>query len=246
MAFGVENLGLGKAVHVVVSVPPDTPFGTTREYHALRSKAIAALKGVGYLGGSRIFHPWRCRDSETDEPLGGMWLQAGGLAVDGPHFHATVVGWNEDPAAFYRRTGWIVHRIRVLEDESDIARVLTYSLSHAGAGKDFVTGNSLESLTWWGVFATSKLRLPLELDDAEPEDACPICGALMVRVVWIGEVPGPPREGDFLLVGPERVAIEPFFHLKSARRRARRMFREMRARGLVDETGSDPRAWVVS
>jgi hypothetical protein len=85
------------------------------------------------------------------------------------------------------------------------------------------------------VFATCKLHLPPELDDADTEDACPLCGGLMVPVVWIGEVPDPPPEGDFLFV--DRVALEPFHDLKLAKRAAMRSFRKMRAAGYVDETG---------
>jgi hypothetical protein len=59
----------------------------------------------------------------------------------------------------------------------------------------------------------------------------------MVLIMWIGEAPGPPREGDFLLLDSDRVALEPFHDLKMARRRANRTLRKMRAEGYVDETG---------
>jgi len=236
MAYGSEVLGVGRAVHVVVSFPPDVPYGTVREYQALRARAIAALKAVGYLGGNLMFHPWRCRD-EAGEPLGGRRLQEGGLAIEGPHFHAMTFGWNEDTAAFYRRTGIVVHRIRVLEDEDDVARATAYCLSHVGVGTNFVTGNALEALTWWGVMAPSKLPMPLVPDDVDPEDACPLCGAPMVPGVALCELPDPPPEGDFRLVPPEWVAVKPFAHLEKAKAQARRTFRKMRAVGLVDQTG---------
>jgi len=191
-------MGMGRLVHIVVSPPQESAFGTKGEYRRLRSKATAAAKGVGYLGGCLVFHPSRCAEG------GGGLLQIGGTPIDGPHFHGVVVGWNDDTAAFYRRTGWIVHRIRVLEGEDDAARVLDYCLTHAGVAK------GTQALTWWGMMAYSKLHMP-ELVEPEFEDRCPLCEGLLARVDWVGLGDPPPKEG---LVDLENVAlrqVEAFF-----------------------------------
>lgn len=217
--YGVGMLGEGLPVHVVVSPPQDASYATAGAYRALRSKAVRALKAVGYLGGSLIFHPWRCMDAETGRNVGGMNLQRGGLAVDGPHFHAVATGWNEDTDVLDTRTGWVVHRVRVLHGEDDVGHVLVYALTHAGIGKDTVTGGSLEALTWWGSFATCKLRLPPE-PDADLEDTCPLCDGPMQKAAWLGAGDGPPTGAG--LVDPDDVRADFGAFLEDARRTARR------------------------
>ena len=224
MQRGIEWYLEGRGVHVIASPPQDVAFDTAGAYRRLRSRAVAVLKTAGYRGGNLIFHPWRCKD---------------GLH-DGPHFHAVVVGWYEGLAELYHRTGWIVKpvqdqdgHVRVLEDQDAIARVLVYALTHAGVGKNLESGGSLEALTWWGTFATSKLHLELELE-LDAIDPCPLCDAPMARVVWIHEAPGPPFESG--LVEPELVTIDFGAQLDEMRADVRRRARDLVRAGLVDET----------
>lgn len=179
--FGMSEYHKKVALHVVVSPPQDSLFYTLADYRRLRSKAIAALKYVGYKGGTLVFHPWRCRNF-NGSPIGGARLQTDGIAIWSPHFHAIVLGWNENTAALYRDTGWLVMRKSVLRSESQIAAKLRYILHHCGCGEaEEKVGRTgyVHALTWYGSMDYRSLKMPLELDEIFP---CPLCQAPMYRV----------------------------------------------------------------
>jgi hypothetical protein len=196
----------------------------------MRAAAIAVAKAAGYLGGLLIFHPWRCRD-DGGKRLPGWYLQLGAQAIDGPHFHLETTGWNEGIEALFDATGWLVHRCAwtdregvyhgaVLEDEDAMVGCAVYALTHAGVGTwrdPESVDHSLETLTWWGSFATSVLKLEPE-PEADFEDTCPLCGALLAKLVWLGELPGPP-DG---LVDPDMVALDFQGWLEDVRSDSRR------------------------
>jgi hypothetical protein len=172
MARGLPNVGRGKAVHVAVGPPVDTPLPKTRgELRKLRSMCQKVLRAVGYVGGALVYHHVRCK--------GGVH--------PGQHFHYVGPGWNENVAAVYTKTGWIVKRIRVLEEEKDHAKVLVYALTHAGIAE------GTHALTWWGAMAYAKLKLPPEVE--VEHGACEYCGAPLARLDWLDPVKPPPGEG---------------------------------------------------
>ncbi len=137
---------------------------------------------VGYKGGGLIPHPFRL--PTDDHPT----------VHDGPHYHAVKVGWNENVAALYARTGWVVHRIRVLDSEAEVARVVTYALTHAGVSRD----PRIHDTTWWGAMAYSKLKLPLE-PEVSWNNVCELCGNELVKAEWTSEDPPLGRDGSDLL-----------------------------------------------
>lgn len=163
--------GVGRPIHVIIS-PPKKDWYLFIEQ--LRPKAYKNAKNCGFLGGSCIFHPFR------EELLTKRWYFS-------PHFHLIGYGWIKSTAKNYERTGWIVKNAGI---RKSVEATAFYQLSHAGVHKHHHT------ITWFGKLSYNKMRVAPEV--VKPE-VCPICGAELVKLRWLGEgeCPIPMQEGEY-------------------------------------------------
>jgi hypothetical protein len=130
-------------------------------------------------------------------------------------------GWVIHRAAYYTRRP---HERRVWHDgvlrqEAAARDLLEYLLQHAGIGRGTVPkllaetpetrerfgtetwgtrARKIQAVVWFGLMSNRVLGSP-EIEDAI--DPCPLCGAPLERVIWLGTLPAPP-DG---LVDPELV-----------------------------------------
>ena len=147
-----------KPIHVIVSVPRvDHGFSLPK----LRKKTYRALKRVGLVGGMLIYHPKRKNDR-------GEWYFS-------PHFHVIGYGWIRDTRRNYVHSGYIVKNVGV---RKSVRGTIYYQLSHCGISEKFHT------VTWFGLLSYNKLRVPKIVKE---EQICPLCGARLRRLVWIGK-----------------------------------------------------------
>jgi hypothetical protein len=133
--------------HIVVSPPRDYHPGEEPHWESAYDTVKRILKTAGHAGWL-CYHPRRGKDDDDR----GFWKEhlfnnsdADQLDDEtrfAPHFHAIVVG-HQTPGGdvskeIEARTGWVIHRITKqdsnvsLYDEYDLARAVTYCLSHAG------------------------------------------------------------------------------------------------------------------
>jgi hypothetical protein len=142
----------GWKFHHLVLSPPD---GFAVDSDTPLDRTVTLLKEVlGELGvdtGAWFYHPWRGEDGDDR----GFWkhLLPDGEAQDwsdtreelsySPHFHVVALSKNVDGGhvtrAIEKATGWLIERITKGEEsnvsiynEFDLARVVTYCLSHTG------------------------------------------------------------------------------------------------------------------
>ena len=149
----------------VVASPGKDLWGL--EYSRLRSRLYKVLKRAGIKGGSVIFHPFR--------------VPKGKSPFFSPHFHVLGYGWLNS----YRGGGkWVLKNLGV---RKSLHATLMYQLSHAGVHEGFHT------VTWFGELAYNKLRIPPFQGEGKP--TCPLCGAELVPLTYIGSE-GPPLECD--------------------------------------------------
>jgi len=166
-----EKISKKPSKHIIISPPSWKHFIPIRE---LRKEAYKVLKGVGAVGGSLIFHPFRYnRDYKK-------WYYS-------PHFHIIGFGWLVGTAESYQKQGWVVKNKGVRES---VFATYYYQLSHAGVKHGYHT------ITWFGDLSYSKLKV-----EEEPNpDQCPLCGAKL-RLVFhyglFGGLPPPEIEGEF-------------------------------------------------
>jgi len=149
-----------RPIHIAVSVP-HSDYGLSLE--ALRRKVYASLKRCHCIGGMLIFHSKR-REKDT-----GIWYYS-------PHFHVIGYGWIVDTHANYVYSGYVVKNLRVRQD---LGGTIYYQLSHCT-----VASEHSHSITWFGALGYRKLRVRYRVED--PEN-CPLCGAELKELVWIGE-----------------------------------------------------------
>jgi len=160
-AFHLKGVDL-KPIHVVVSVPhADYGLGLAE----LRKRVYLALKMVHCLGGMMIFHSKRQNDA-------GLWYFS-------PHFHVVGYGWIADVHQNFVRSGYIVKNVGV---RKTVRGTIFYQLSHCGISENH------HSVTWFGALSYNRLSVDYEVRGVR---RCPLCGARLRRVEWIGEGPSP-------------------------------------------------------
>jgi len=178
-ASGVKK----KPIHLIVSVPVGLWYEDAR---VLRKKAYEMALRCGFIGGSCIFHPFRSDKEdlglENSPNFVGRWYVS-------PHFHMIGYGWIHGTAENYEVSGWVVKNAGV---RKSVVATAQYQLSHAG-----VNGKS-HTVTWFGRLSYNKLRLSRE---DKSEDLCPLCGAPLVWLRWVGEgePPLPDEEGEYFV-----------------------------------------------
>jgi hypothetical protein len=142
-----------KKHHVVVSPPADwfleADEPLDRTFHVIRD-VLDALNAEGMVA----YHPWSGGDDVVDDRgewkrrlfNGREWSAVRSGLEKRPHFHCVVaaehIPGGELTERVHRETGWVIHRIA---DEStgvslggldDVARAVTYTLSHTGIDTD--------------------------------------------------------------------------------------------------------------
>jgi hypothetical protein len=214
-----------RAIHVVVSPPPDSAFGTRESYTRLRNAAYAAARAHGFRGGCAVFHHLR---------LGSRRFNKGSSlgCRQGPHFHLIGDGWIDSPgclacvqeaahkaregpshsdhllcgadavkmAPHARWCGWIVKNLGV---RSTVRGTAFYLLTHASRGNlPMPDLRGPEVVTWFGSMAYNRLRIEA------PEAGSICCGVCKqqipldqwFRVAWVGV--GEPPTADSGLCEP--------------------------------------------
>lgn len=212
--------GLGRPIHVVVSVPEaeaDLVDGQTLyyragkfrfrpNYSALRRKAYKIAKKAGFKGGCCIFHPFANdkmhEDSQeeaiwdkTREGVDLKWLKG---YFDKQDRHVNF--WYKRPHFHFIGYGWIegareLHEktgwvVKNLGVRDSVYHTALYQLSHAGVRK------GTQIVSWMGVMSNRsycKLNPDPERPRGKPE--CSECGCYLAPVRWEG--PGdPPLQGQ--------------------------------------------------
>jgi len=139
--------------HHLVFSPPEG-FAVDREDPLSAGYEIVKnlLDELGTDGGVIIYHPWRGKDNDDRGFWKNVlfeeneWSETVQRLEYAPHFHVIALGrfipGEQFTKKLYEQTGWAYKRITKggdntesnvsLYDEYDLARALTYSLSHAG------------------------------------------------------------------------------------------------------------------
>jgi hypothetical protein len=142
--------------HLVFSPPEGFSVSRDDPLDAGYEVVKELLDELGLDGGAIVYHPWR-GDGGDDRGFwsellfnGNDWGETVQELSHEPHFHVIGVGryvpGGNFTDAVYQQTGWTFKRITKggdesesnvsLYDEYDLARALTYSLSHAGICDD--------------------------------------------------------------------------------------------------------------
>lgn len=150
----------------MVSIPPKMWGLVEKEYPKIRVLVYKVLKEVGFYGGSMIFHPFRLSDL-------GVWYFS-------PHFHVVGYGWinGEKVSKVYEKREIVIKNLGL---RKNVGATALYQLSHAGVNGKYHT------ITWFGCLAYNKFSFI----DIEVEERCPLCGAELKRVIWVGEGDNP-------------------------------------------------------
>lgn len=181
----------GLAEHIVVSVP-QKDYGLS--YEALRSKAVKVMAARGIHGGCLIFHAFRyhhANETYVGEAAGWFW---------NPHFHVigfvdggygrcrgcpktafdcfSCDGFEARTRRCFEKDGYIVV---VLGKRKSVFGTAWYSLNHASVKRGVTR---FHVVTWFGT--SSYRRLKLKKADRIRRDVCPICGADLVRLRYVG------------------------------------------------------------
>jgi len=138
--------------HLQVSPPDGLAFARDDPIEAGYEVVKELCDELGIDGGAIVYHPWRGAGDDDrgfwKELLfkGSDWSETVQELSHEPHFHIIAVGdfvpGGEFTNQLYEKTGWTFKRITKGGDDSesnvslygehDLARALTYSLSHAG------------------------------------------------------------------------------------------------------------------
>jgi hypothetical protein len=139
--------------HLVMDIPDDWVLDTTQPFDRTLEVVKQVMDEMGVIG-VPIYHPYRGEEEESDDL--GEWKERvfndrsfddvkGELTFD-PHFHIVGISPHVDVSVtpeIQEETGWIIHRIQQdngvsIGNDFDLARVVSYCLSHAGV---YVDGN---------------------------------------------------------------------------------------------------------
>jgi hypothetical protein len=142
--------------HLTISPPDDWILDHDPETVYKRTKEVVkrVMDELG-IGGIPIYHPYRGSEEQPGDDM-GEWSKRvfndrdweGDVAEEvefSPHFHVVGVSPHVDvsvTAAVEEATGWVIHRITQgdsgvsVGNDFDLARVVSYCLSHAGVYQD--------------------------------------------------------------------------------------------------------------
>lgn len=171
--------------HVTISIPPGsvTQIELEGDMSQYRAKVRKMLGRVGVHGGVLLYHPyrWRCWECGTNRKMGRKDCpKCGGVSFNkyfSPHFHVIGVGFMDyrEVKRVHVETGWIIKNIN--GGARSVFRTAQYQLSHCArkpGGRAY---------TWFGTLSYIKFKAGKYRDEGEP---CPICGAFLVPVRYVG------------------------------------------------------------
>lgn len=155
-----ESTGQGwqgwKFHHVVLSPPEGYALNSENPLQRTFDVLKEVLGEIGVDTGALFYHPYRGPDDDDrgfwksvlpdGEEIGAKAMVEENDLQHSPHFHAVVlsqfVGTEHVVGAVEEKTGWTIHRITKGEDsdvslynEYDLARSVSYCLSHTGLGE---------------------------------------------------------------------------------------------------------------
>jgi len=175
-AYKVRRL---KPIHFMVS-PSERDWSLSLD--ELRGRAYAIARGVRFLGGSCMFHPFReacgvC--GSPKDPISKSCLCGAnhfGWYVS-PHFHMIGYGWIKRVKASYEKSGWVAKNLGVRES---ISATAFYQLSHCGV---WYGQGRKHSVTWFGCLGY-RANLKVKPEPREIE-RCPLCQLELVPLLWL-------------------------------------------------------------
>lgn len=152
--------------HIIISPPPN--------WKGSKQEIIKMAKKAGIVGGLIIYHPWRFRRLDNDEPISWKRCNINPLSeekipsygVYSPHWH--ILGWGVlvKSNIFYHQTKWF-YKNRGRRPNKQAYATLYYQLSHS------VIDGRRQSLTWFGITANNKLTVDVE--ERYIAKLCPWC-----------------------------------------------------------------------
>jgi len=186
-----QYTGSGKPIHVMGSVPHDLYHLSMVE---LRTRSQRLVRKVGLFGGSCIVHPYREHCVYCHEPKDTQIKRCPKCGCKdfswyfSPHFHFIGYGWiqGKKVAHVYHKTGWVIKNLGIRDS---VFRTAQYQLSHAGIHPNH------DTVTWFGSMSRRKMKtIPEEIE----LDTCPLCGAELVPLIWVGHGEMPfTKEGEY-------------------------------------------------
>lgn len=181
-----------KIKHFVVSPPQNVDWKDADSFRKCRARAYEVAGICGIVAGAVIPHPYRMRCSSCGEhPIQDYSLECprcGSKAFEwyfSPHFHVVGIGWTEDTAENYERTGWVVKNCGI---RKSVFWTMEYLLSHAGIRK------GVHVVTWFGRLCSNRMEKTPILGAIR--EICPHCGRVLIPLVYVGAEEPPPLSFD--------------------------------------------------
>ena len=194
--------GLGRPIHVVISVPESEAHLMHDDFKKLRSHMYAIAKRVGVKGGCAIFHPYANDKMHEETPekilidkstgkfdlesLRNYYAKMGkniNFWYVRPHFHLICYGWIDKEAVkeIHEETGYIVKNLGIRDSVRNTAH---YQLSHCGVKK------GVQTVTWFGALSNRNYHKLNPAPKFKPRRArCPECEAELQPVLWAPDLP---------------------------------------------------------
>lgn len=180
--------GTGTSVkhhHIMISPDPSEHFRAEDPYQKGKEIVQRIAKNVWGASGASFYHPYRGDDEEVDDPGEGTrtdlnewkdrvlshrnWEHDVRQELDcQPHFHLVVAApWvpgGDVTKQVYEETGWVIKRItkkgskKSIDGMDDLARVVTYCLSHTGIRTNYgADGSNRVAKSEWGAMREGRV-----------------------------------------------------------------------------------------
>jgi len=194
--------GLGKPIHVVISVPEAEAHLIHDDFKKLKRIVYAIAKQVGVKGGCSIFHPYANDKMHEDNPekilidesTGEFDLKslkeyyakigkADNFWFVRPHFHLICYGWieKEEVKKIYDKTGYIVKNLGVRES---VRLTAHYQLSHCGIK------SGVQTVVWFGKLSNRNYKKLNPAPKLKPKKRkCPECENVLNPVRYDPDLP---------------------------------------------------------
>jgi hypothetical protein len=113
------------------------------------------------------------------------------------------MGWiqGNKVAHLYHSGGWIIKNLGVRDS---VGATALYQLSHAGVHEKY------DTITWFGSMSRNKMKTIPEVNE---KPTCPLCGAELVKLIWVGSGPMPFQDEGQYFDDPGNWAKGCSFHL---------------------------------
>ncbi|MCK5602460.1 hypothetical protein KAR91_11335 [Candidatus Pacearchaeota archaeon] len=192
-----KGIYIGLPKHVILSPHPAHALGLIRkgQYGKLKKEVINIAKNSGIIGGTLVFHMWRCRCQKCDKSKDDCECKDPCLRwIFGPHFHILGYGWVLGTTRFREiYPNWIIKN-KGTRQGKDIYKTLSYEIGHAALHKK--TTKNRQAITWFGElsynkFSSEKMEI-LEYIECNEED----CGQPFHKLLAGFEINGNKPDED--------------------------------------------------